>query len=82
MSHNTTARKGRSALLCRRSCSSRLNRIFFCFIDIEDIEAFDKEIYMCTDGVVTVGMVTVGQTNPGSDSTSLRIPPAELTGLA
>lgn len=39
------------------------------------------KIYMRTDGVVTVGIVTVGQTNPGSDSTSLRIP-AELTGLA
>jgi hypothetical protein len=36
-----------------------------------------------TDEVVAAGIVTVGQTNPGSCSTSLRMPPAnvELEGV-
>lgn len=34
-----------------------------------------------TDGGVAVGIVTVGQTNPGSCSTSFKIPPANVGGV-
>ena len=80
MGHETVACKGLSIVLLS-SCSSCLNTNIFIS------SYFGKVSLKYTDeAVVTVGIVIVGQTNPGSDSTSLRIVPAMkfdgLVGLA